>query len=328
MLTFFKQHKLLALAALILVLVLGGCGKKEETTKEDNTSKDDVKSTTETYTIEHAMGKTEIKGTPKKVVVLTNEGTEALLALGVTPVGAVESTVGEPWYDHIKDQMEGVTVVGEESEPSLETIASLKPDLIIGTKMRQEKVYEQLSAIAPTVFSEELRGDFKQNFELYSKALNKEEEGKKILGDFDNRVADLKGKLGDQLQKEISMVRFIAGETRIYQKNSFSGVILDQLGFARPESQNVDDFAIKNVTKEQIPLMEGDVIFYFTFETGEGEATKYAKEWLNDPLFKKLNAVKAGNIHEVSDAIWNTSGGVLAADIMLDDIETFFLDKK
>ena len=67
------------------------------------------------------------------------------------PVGAVRSWTGDPWYPHIKDQMEGVTVVGEESQPNIELIAGLRPDLIIGNKMRQEKVYEQLKAIAPTV---------------------------------------------------------------------------------------------------------------------------------------------------------------------------------
>ena len=45
--------------------------------------------------------------------------------------------------------------------------------------MRHEKVYEQLKAIAPTVFSETLRGEWKDNFKFYAKALNKEKEGQK-----------------------------------------------------------------------------------------------------------------------------------------------------
>lgn len=332
MLTYLKQNRfssLLAAFMLVALFALAGCGNTEKQTSEENKTSDEPKTTeSKPYTVEHAMGTTEIKETPKRVVILTNEGTEALLAMGVKPVGAVESWTGDPWYDHIKDEMEGVKSVGTESEPSLETIASLKPDLIIGNKMRQEAVYEQLNAIAPTIFAEDLRGDWKLNFELYSKAVNKEEEGKKVIEDFDNRVADLKGKLGDQLQKEVSIVRFMAGDVRIYHKDTFSGVILDQLGFARPESQNVNDFAEKNATKERIPAMDGDVIFYFSYETGDGEATKLEEEWINDPLFKNLSAVKAGNIHKVNDAIWNTAGGVKAANLMLDDIEKYFLQEK
>lgn len=96
------------------------------------------------------------------MVILTNEGTEALLAIGITPVGAVQSWTGDPWYDHIKKEMKDVKVVGVESQVNVEAIAALKPDLIIGNKMRQENIYEQLNAIAPTIFAETLRGDWKR----------------------------------------------------------------------------------------------------------------------------------------------------------------------
>lgn len=315
---------LLTFASVMLIFLLAACGstneestadKKEESTETENTS----------YTVEHAMGTTTLEKAPEKVVILTNEGTEALLALGVTPVGAVQSWTGDPWYDHIAADMKDVEVVGLESEVNVEAIAALQPDLIIGNKMRQEDIYEQLSSIAPTVFAEDLRGNWKVNFELYAEALNKEEEGKKVIEEYDARIADLKVQLGDKVNTEVSMVRFMAGDVRIYQKDTFSGVILDQLGFVRPESQNVDEFAIKGVTKEQIPLMDGDILFYFTYETGDNEATALEKEWLEDPLFNNLEVAKKGEVHKVDDVIWNTAGGVKAANLMLDDIESIFL---
>lgn len=313
------MKKWFLLSAAALILFLAACGNKEEqadTTKPDTDSAD-------TYTVEHAMGSTEIKGTPERVVILTNEGTEALLALGVTPVGAVQSWTGDPWYDHIATDMDSVEVVGMEDPVNVEAIAKLQPDLIIGNKMRQEAIYEQLTAIAPTVFSETLRGDWQENFQLYAQAVNKEEEGEKVLAEYNDRIEELKGTFGDKLSQEVSMVRFMAGDTRIYHKDSFSGVILEQLGFARPAEQDKNDFAEKNATKERIPAMDGDVIFYFTYDTGDGEAAKAEKEWVNDPLFQNLEAVKAGNVHKVDDAIWNTAGGVIAAHQMLDDIEKY-----
>jgi iron complex transport system substrate-binding protein len=271
------------------------------------------------------MGSTTLEKAPEKVVILTNEGTEALLALGVTPVGAVQSWTGDPWYEHISNELKDTEVVGLESEVNLEAIAALQPDLIIGNKMRQEDIYEQLNAIAPTVFAEDLRGNWKNNFELYAKALNKEEEGTEIIEAYDTRIADLKEQLGDKLNMKVSMVRFMAGDVRIYQKDSFSGVILDQLGFARPESQDVDEFAIKGATKEQMPLMDGDILFYFTYETGDNAASELEKEWIEDPLFKNLEVAKNGEVHKVDDVIWNTAGGVKAANLMLDDIDNTFL---
>lgn len=247
-------------------MLLSACGKsnnKEESTKEDNKK--------EVVTVEHAMGKTEVPANPKRVVILTNEGTEALLELGVKPVGAVKSWTGDPWYPHIKDKMKDVKVVGDEGQVNVETIASLKPDLIIGNKMRHEKVYEQLKAIAPTVFSETLRGEWKDNFKFYAKALNKEKEGQKVVADYESRMKDLKGKLGDKVNQEISMVRFMPGDVRIYHGDTFSGVILKELGFKRPGDQNKDDFAERNVSKERISAMDGDVLFYFTFDKGNEE---------------------------------------------------------
>ncbi|RHW39018.1 iron-siderophore ABC transporter substrate-binding protein [Neobacillus notoginsengisoli] len=314
---------ILSLMAIFAVMMLAACGggnDKNNSGSKEKPKADEAKS----YTVEHAMGKTTLDKTPERVVILTNEGTEALLALGVKPVGAVKSWTGDPWYDHIKDDMKDAKVVGVESQVNVEAVAALKPDLIIGNKMRQEEIYEQLKAIAPTVFAETLRGDWKENFELYSKAVNKEEKGKEVLSDYDKRIEDLKGKLGDKLDMKVSMVRFMAGDVRIYHKDTFSGVILDELGFARPESQDVDDFAEKNVTKERIPAMDGDILFYFTYEEGDGKASQVEKQWIEDPLFKNLEVAKKGNVHKVSDTIWNTAGGVIAANLMLDDIEKFF----
>ncbi|WLR55687.1 iron-siderophore ABC transporter substrate-binding protein [Mesobacillus subterraneus] len=314
---------LLSLITIFTVLLLAACGGNED--KEKETAEQPKEKEETSYTVEHAMGSTTLEKTPEKVVILTNEGTEALLALGVTPVGAVQSWTGDPWYDHIAEDMKDVQVVGVESQVNVEAIAALQPDLIIGNKMRQEDIYEQLKAIAPTVFAEDLRGNWKNNFELYSKAVNKEEKGKEVLAAYDQRIEDLKEKLGDKVNTEVSMVRFMAGDVRIYHKDSFSGVILEQIGMARPESQDKEDFAEKGVTKERIPAMDGDVLFYFTYDEGDGKATEVEKEWIEDPLFQNLEVAKKGEVYKVSDAIWNTAGGVKAANLMLDDLEKHLL---
>jgi iron complex transport system substrate-binding protein len=57
--------------------------------------------------------------------------------------------------------------------------------------------------------------------------------------------------------------------------------------------------------------------FYYTYETGDDKASAIEKDYINDPLFKNLSVSKKGNVHKVSDAVWNTAGGVLAANLML-----------
>lgn len=131
---FIKQKSfVLFVFVLSFSLLLGACGKS------DNKAEPKKEEKKEMITIEHAMGKTEVPANPKRIVILTNEGTEALLTLGITPVGAAESPTGNPWYPHTKDKLKDVKTVGTELQPNVEAIASLKPDLIIGNKLRHEK---------------------------------------------------------------------------------------------------------------------------------------------------------------------------------------------
>ncbi|MEC2344509.1 ABC transporter substrate-binding protein [Paenibacillus barengoltzii] len=333
-----RRLVLWAFAVMALALVIAGCGNSNTQGSSNNTDTNGS-AATENQTadnstnaatnskrvVKHAMGETEITGTPQKVVVLTNEGTEALLALGIKPVGAVRSWLGDPWYPHIQDEMEGVTVVGEESQPNLELIAGLKPDLILGNKMRQEKVYEQLQAIAPTVMSEDLRGNWMNNFKLYAEALGLTDKGDELLADFDARIADFKAKAGDKLNETVSVVRFMDGKTRVYHTNTFSGIIFEQLGIARNAmTLNAKDTFVDEITKERLPEVDADRIFYFTYETGNGNASQTEKDWTNDPLWNNLSAVKNGQAYKVDDAIWNTAGGIKAANLMLDDLYKFY----
>lgn len=335
-----KSRRSLAILVICFTMLLGACGGG--TTHSNNANQANGGSpspsnetaaspspSTETNTVKsrvvkHAMGEETIVGTPERIVILTNEGTEALLSLGVKPVGAVQSWVGDPWYEHIAEGMEGVEVVGDELQPNIELIASLKPDLIIGNKVRQEKIYEQLKQIAPTIFSEDLAGDWKINFNLYMEAIGKKEEGERLMAQFDKRVQEASAKLTDKLDTKVSVARFSASQVRIYQKQTFSGVLLEQLGFARPESQDKDSF-IEVMSKETIPSMDGDVLFYFVTEVpGKTDASKVVEEWMNDPLFKNLNVAKNDKVVPVDEAIWNTAGGYQAANLLLDEIVAYF----
>lgn len=277
------------------------------------------------YLVDHAMGKTRIYPDPKRVVVLTNESTDHLLALGIKPVGAVKSWLGDPYYDYIAEDMQGVTVVGGELQPSLEKIAALKPDLILGSKVRHAQIYGQLSQIAPTVFSTTLGADWKENLQLYGKALNRQTETEEILTKWDKRIADFQAKLGKRLQQEISLVRFLPGKTRIYYEDNFAGRILKEIGFQRPKFQRKERFA-DEVSYEQIPLMEADVLFYMTFDQGIDDASQMEQTWTTHPLWQSLEVTKTKQVYEVNDVYWNTAGGVQAANRMLDDLYRIFLD--
>ncbi|WP_225445429.1 ABC transporter substrate-binding protein [Paenibacillus arenosi] len=324
----FKLRLLPIMLACVIALIAAGCGAKDSGTTTPAAPKTSTEAPAATETpktdevrkVKHSMGEAEIKGTPKNVVVLTNEATEAVLALGVKPVGAVKSGLGDTWFPHLKDQLQGVTELGEESEPNLELIASLKPDLIIANKVRHEKIYSQLQGMAPTVVSEDLAGDWKQNFTLYAEALNLKDKGAEEMKKYDDKVAEAKTKIGDKLSTKVSMVRFVPEKVRIYMNDTFSGVILKDLGFARPAAQDKDEF-MEVVTKERMADMDGDIMFYFNADfTEEKLGTKQQEEWMKDPLFQQLEVAKNKKTFKVDEVIWNLSGNIISANLLVDEL--------
>ena len=75
----------------------------ENAVKETASSKPaEAPAADEARTVKHAMGETVLTGTPERVVVLTQEGTEAVLELGITPVGAVNSGLGDSWFPTLR----------------------------------------------------------------------------------------------------------------------------------------------------------------------------------------------------------------------------------
>ncbi|MFW6270586.1 MAG: ABC transporter substrate-binding protein, partial [Bacillota bacterium] len=130
--------------------------------------------------VEHAMGETEIEGTPQRIVTLYQGASDTAVALDVIPVGVVDSWVEQPMYEYLRDDLEDVKHVGLETQPNLEEIEKLNPDLIIASKLRHEKIYSKLSQIAPTVAHETVF-EFKETTELMGEAMNREKEAKKII---------------------------------------------------------------------------------------------------------------------------------------------------
>ncbi|MBU3204365.1 ABC transporter substrate-binding protein [Clostridium algidicarnis] len=310
-----KKALSLILAGIISASLFAGCSNKTKDTSVDKT-----------ISIEDAMGTASVPENPKRVVILTNEGTEALLTLGVKPVGAVTGFAGE-WYEHTKDELVDTRPVGKETSVNVEAVAALKPDLIIGNKMRHEKIYDQLKSIAPTVYSDTLRGEWKDNFRFYAKVVGKEAEGDKAIKDYEDKVTSIKENYKDKLDTEVSIVRFMAGKTRIYLGDTFSGTIFKEIGFKRPETQQGTDF-VNEIGKERLKEADGDVIFYFTYELGDGKGLAREEEWIQDPLFKSLEAVKNNKAFKVDDTIWNTAGGIKAANLMLEDLTNLLKDNK
>lgn len=304
----------LGVVSLVGALTLVGCGADGQ---GDAVGTPAVE---ETRTVAHALGETEVTGTPERVVVLDTGELDTVLALGVTPVGAVRTDVSAELPDYLEaagaDPAE-ITEVGTIAEPRLEAIAALDPDLILSNTARHAELYDQLRAIAPTVMGEGVGETWKQNLPVYAQALGQQEEGEELLEEHDARAAEVGALFGDPSALEVSIVRFFGtGSARLYGEGSFIGTVLDDAGFARPEVQRTGETFVE-VGPEEISQADGDLLLYSAY--GSKGATELT-ELTSGGLWQSLPAVRRGDARAVDDDRWFLAIGPLGAGLVLDDL--------
>lgn len=268
--------------------------------------------------IEHALGTTVIDSSPQRIVTLYQGATDAAIALGIKPVGVVESWVEKPFYRYLRDDLEGAKVVGIELQPSLEEIARLKPDLIIASKVRHEKIYRQLSLIAPTVAHQTVF-KFKETVTLVANAAGVPEKGEDLLEEWETRVSAFQAAMSKKggWPVEATVINFRPDHARIYY-SGFAGQVLNELGFVRPVAHQQDIWGVKLTSKESIPDMNADTFFIFMDDDDMVKETY--RIWMAHPLWNTLNAVKKNQLFEVNSVAWNMGGGIIAANNMLDEL--------
>ncbi|MEU1800328.1 iron-siderophore ABC transporter substrate-binding protein [Streptomyces sp. NPDC019937] len=271
-------------------------------------------------TITQAMGKTEIKSKPKRVVVLDVGELDNVVSLGVKPVGYAPSEGDQAIPGYLKKAAGNPKNVGTINNLNLEAINALHPDLILGSKLRAEPLYDELKQIAPTVFSIRPGFTWKENYLLNAAALDRTAEAKRKVAAYEAKARKLGEDIGPK-KPTVTMLRFMPEFTRLYAKASFIGTILQDVGLPRPKNQQVDDLATE-IGPERIK--EADADWIFTGVYGDPKATKRDQAESN-PLWKKLKAVKAGHAKNVEDETWYLGLGVTAADRVLDDLRGYLV---
>ncbi len=269
-------------------------------------------------TIEHAMGSVQVPQQPQRVVTVDTAALDAALAVNIKPVGSI---VYERFPAYLQEKTTDIQSVGDGNQPNLEAILALKPDLILGNKISSKSQYKHLNRIAPTFLTERSGrdGDWKDNFLLYADALNKQTEAKQALDQYDRKVTQLKSKLPNASRTVVSIVATTQGKVGVYSANSFSGSVLKDLGFSRPDAQTKVSKHAALISREDLESIDGDIIFLIRDQTSDSSLDRQA--FVSDPLWSKLKAVQNNAVYEVNNQIWTAGRNVLAAQQVLEDIE-------
>ncbi|MFH7243791.1 MAG: iron-siderophore ABC transporter substrate-binding protein [Spirulina sp.] len=283
--------------------------------------------------VDHAAGTTCVPLSFDRLVTLDGVTFEAAMATGLSPIATAVGGL----MDHLTEQMAQVENIGVAGEPSLEKVLALKPDLIVGLDSNQA-AYAQATQIAPTLlFRFDHSGQWKTVFQQISAALGRAAAAQQVMADYNARLDDFKGQMGDRLDTlQISVVRIYPDTINLYLKDSFCGTVLQDAGLARPPAQDVGageaDTRFGNaiqtsISRERLDQADGDVIFVWTGEnTPEAMATaqQNLQTLLQDPLWQRLKAVQAGRVYTVP-SYWIGSGPI-AANAVLDDLFTYLVE--
>jgi iron-siderophore transport system substrate-binding protein len=272
-------------------------------------------------TITHHKGETVLDHKPERIVALDLSLVGAVVSLERPLVAGVASySEITEFPSYLGDAVAGTEEVGPLESPDLEAIAALEPDLIVSASVRHDALYDELSAIAPTVFVETTGPTWKDNITLLARALGEEARAAEVLDDYQTRATALGAAINESAgDPQISVVRFLDGPTRLYANDSFSGIILEDMGLARPPDQDVDEFSVE-IGEEQIRMADGDYIFVTTYAGGEQSRERF----LRNPLWRNLDGVRAGNVYEVDDEAWMTSVSLQGAHLMMDELAGIF----
>lgn len=155
-------------------------------------------------TVKDAKGEFTLDKTPSRVVALEYSFVDALAQVGVSPVGVADDNKVDRILPQVREKIAAWQSVGTRSQPSLEVIASLKPDLIIADPSRHTAVFEELKKIAPTVMFDSRHESYQENLETAQKIgdlVGKSAEMKAKINEHNDYIANIAKNLGVQGKK-------------------------------------------------------------------------------------------------------------------------------
>ncbi|EKO3446998.1 ABC transporter substrate-binding protein [Vibrio fluvialis] len=268
-------------------------------------------------TVTDSHGEFTLNQVPQRIVALEFSFVDALAAVDVSPVGIADDYDPSRLLPAVSAKLGQWQSVGTRSQPSLEVIASLKPDLIIADVDRHSAVYRDLSKIAPTLLLPSRRETYEDNLKsaaIIGKVIGKEAEMQQRLAQhhqlMDHYAAQLSG-LNNQT------VQFgVARENDFYAHSaeSYAGGVIHALGLAAPTGLRNEN-ASRQISLEQLLALNPNYLV-----VGDYTEKSIVSRWQKQPLWNVLSAVRAKQVLHVDGNMWACCRGILAAEYMAADL--------
>lgn len=347
----------LMLSTLTIGLTLG-CGL----TTSHNAEGDPAADVRSCRVIDHDLGSTKVCGQPQKVVTVNAYGLDLLLSLDVQPAGSTltlnvhqEEVFDNPVQQipYLGDRITTQPVnLGNASEPSLEKLTLLKPDLIVGQAGRIDN-YELLSQIAPTLLWRQrtAKGQWRESLRAIATALGQDEKAEAVIQAYESQIANARTDLVDIVTAHPKLL--VLGANRldegflVVNPDSYLGELLSGVGFELMPPPAAVDASNPLMSIEALPsLNDADTIIVLGWnsevneELGNSDAVAdesatqrveshqvqaIQQNWQTNGIAQSLTASQENRVYFATYYKWNGLNGPIGAELILEQLRQFFL---
>lgn len=272
-----RVHRLLV-ASIVVGLLVTGCGGDPTTADGADTGTSAAASDTAggafPVTIDHARGSTTLEQRPERIVTLSVQWTDAVVAMEVEPLAyLLDQAQGEeepyPWQE---GRLDGATRIDASGEVPFERIAALEPDLIlVAYAATDPEVADRLEAIAPTIG---MLGDrevdrWQDQVEVVGRVLGEPDRAAEVTADVAQLVADTAAEVGGLDGATYLLANYVPGDSIYVVADPDDGAaeLFDGLGMTiAPDLLEVADSAVGRIQLglEQAGMLESDLLAILT----------------------------------------------------------------
>ena len=271
--------------------MLVGCGSGNAQNQVESQSQSE---TPATVTVTDVRGEVEIPANPQRIVDLSGNS-DMLAILGYDVIGTANSDA----YDYtrfpvyLEDTLEGATILGYSMQDTMdvEAIMNLNPDLIIISTV-QEKMYDQLSEIAPTVMIQLEALNWKEDLMAFADVFGKQDVANAWLADYEANAKAAGDAIKEEYGEDTTYLSFLAsgGQFFVFDGAGFGDVLYNDMGLAKPAGMpEQTDISLPVVTYEGLAAIDADYIFCIATAEDLAVLEKNA-------IWNNMPAVKAGKV--------------------------------
>jgi iron complex transport system substrate-binding protein len=297
------------IATCMASMLFVGCANTADVKKEES----------KTVTVTDVRGEVQIPEKPERIVDLSGNS-DILSILGYKVTGTANSDAYDytKFPSYLEETLKGATILGYSMQDTMdvEAIMNLNPDLIVISTV-QEKMYDQLSEIAPTVMVKLEALNWKEDVKAVAKVFNKEEAANTWLTNYDKKAKEVGDKVKEAKGKDTTYLSFLAsgGQFYVFDGAGFGSVLYQDMGLTKPAGMPAQsDISLPVVTYEGLASIKSDYIFVIAtdedLKTLEGNA-----------IWNSLPAVKEGKVVKLPASPYFTQGySSIGRQVLLDEI--------